>query len=115
MVNEVRMVDAATGGEKCSKKARFDLIPPQPLWALAEHYGVGAEKYADRNWEKGYRWGLSMAALERHLYLWKMGERIDKETGSNHLTAVIWHAIALYEFERRGLGTDDIHENTQQN
>lgn len=109
---EVRIIDTATGGEKGSKMARFDLVPPAVLWALAEHYGVGCTKYADRNWEKGYRWGLSVAALERHLTQWKLGEQLDSETNSHHLIAVIWHAMALYEFERRGLGTDDIHQAT---
>jgi hypothetical protein len=78
------------------------------MWQLAEHYGKGCAKYADRNWEKGYKWGLSVAALERHLNLWRQGESIDKETGSHHLIAVIWHAIALLVFELRGLGTDDV-------
>lgn len=42
---EVRVVDPTTGGEKGSKLARFSLIPPEFLWALAEHYGKGAAKY----------------------------------------------------------------------
>ena len=105
---ETRVVDPLTGGEKGSKLARYDLIPPDALMALAEHYGRGVNKYADRNWEKGYKWGLSYAALMRHLETWRSGEDIDAETGSNHLTAVIWHAIALLVFQTRGLGTDDL-------
>lgn len=105
---EQRVVDATTGGEKGSKLARFDLIPPEALWALAEHYGRGSQKYADRNWEKGYRWGLSLAALLRHLYQWVGGETHDQETGSHHLIAVAWHAFALFTYELRGLGTDDV-------
>ena len=104
---ETREIDPVTGGEKGSKLARFDLIPPEFEIALAEHYGLGARKYADRNWERGYRWGLSYAALRRHLAAWACGESIDPESGSHHLVAVAWHAITLYIFERRGLGTDD--------
>lgn len=104
---EVRIVDSTTGGEKGSKPARFDLIPPEAVWALANHYGVGCAKYADRNWERGYCWGLSIAALERHLTQWKMGEDYDQETGSHHLIAVVWHAMALFIFQIRQLGTDD--------
>jgi len=107
-LNEVRITDPTTGAQKGSKMARFDLIPPEALWALAEHYGKGCAKYADRNWEGGYKWGLSIAALERHLTRWKMGESYDQETGSHHLIAVVWHAIALFIYELRGLGTDDV-------
>jgi hypothetical protein len=104
---EVRVVDPTTGGEKGSKLARFDLVPAEFEWALAEHYGRGAKKYADRNWERGYRWSLSYAALRRHLNQWWAGEDIDPETGSSHLIAVAWHAIALFIYQLRGLGTDD--------
>lgn len=105
---EVRVVDPKTGGEKGSKLARFSLIPPEFLWALAEHYGKGAFKYADRNWERGYKWSLSLDALERHLTQWRMGEDLDPETGSHHLVAVAWHACALFVFWMRGLGTNDV-------
>lgn len=107
MTEEVRIVDPKTGGEKGSKLARYDLIPPHVLHALAEHYGRGARKYADRNWERGYRWGLSFAALLRHLFAWWGGEDVDEETGSSHMVAVAWHAFALAEFQRTGKGTDD--------
>ncbi len=104
---EVRITDPNTGGEKGSKLARFDLIPIRALWLLAEVYGRGARKYADRNWEKGYAWGLSIAALERHLNAWKGGESIDEETGAYHLAQVAWHAFTLLTFSLLGLGTDD--------
>jgi hypothetical protein len=105
---EVRTV-SATGGEKGVKLARFDLIPSQPLWDLAELYGVGAMKYEDRNWEKGYEWSKSYQALLRHLLLWWMGEEHDHELSTlstqaggapvSHLSSVIWHAIALQYFD----------------
>lgn len=104
---ETRVVDSLTGGEKGSKLSRFDLLPWDAIWALAEHYGRGAEKYADRNWEKGYRWGLSHAALHRHLAAWWNGEDIDAETGSNHMLAVAWHALALWWWQAHAKGTDD--------
>jgi hypothetical protein len=104
---ETKITDPKTGGEKGSKLARFDLVPPEASWALAEVYGAGLNKYPQRNWEKGYAWGLSIAALERHLNLWKRRESIDAETGCHHLMQVAWHAFALFIFELRGLGTDD--------
>ena len=45
-MSEVRIVDPNTGGEKGQKDARFDLIPQEAIWMLAEAYGRGAEKYS---------------------------------------------------------------------
>ena len=106
---EIRVVDSQTGGEKTQKIARFDLLPMDALWVVAEVYGVGARlKYSDRNWERGYAWGLSVGALLRHLALWCRGETYDKETCLRHLAQVVWHGLALLTFELRGLGIDDI-------
>lgn len=105
---EVIVTDPVTGGQKGTKVQRFSLVPIEFLWALATHYGRGARKYADRNWEKGYKWSLSVDAAERHYGLWKMGEVHDQETGGHHLICAIWHLIALFIFERRGLGTNDV-------
>ena len=105
---ETIVTDPLTGGKKGQKIERFDLIPNAFERALARHYGVGCLKYADRNWERGYRWSLSVGALRRHLASWLGGESVDPETGSNHLIAVAWHAAALFIFELRGIGTDDV-------
>lgn len=91
-------VDDKTGARKEVKLERFDLLPIGPLTELSRHYGRGALKYADRNWELGYPWGHSYAALMRHLTQWWDGEDIDPETGSSHMIAVAWHAFALMEF-----------------
>lgn len=104
---EIREKDPVSGGEKGSKPTRFDLIPPAALEALAEHYGRGSQKYEDRNWERGYRYGLSFAAMMRHAWAWWRGEDNDPETGSSHMIAVAWHALALFTFRSRGVGRDD--------
>lgn len=109
---EVRVVDPETGGAKGSKLARFDMIPPDVLWELAEHYGVGERKYpsdpdtGQPNWQKGYDWRLSVAALQRHMSQFLQGEDFDEETGSSHLVAVMWHAAALRYFQLHGKGRD---------
>lgn len=107
MDNETRIVDQDTGGEKGQKLARFDLLPVGPLWQVAEHYGKGARKYAERNWERGYSWSLSFAAMMRHAWQFWRGEDIDEETGSSHLAAVVFHALALMEFGRTHPEKDD--------
>lgn len=96
-----------TGARKGSKLARFDLIPTGPLTQLAEHYGRGSKKYEDRNWEKGYDWKYSYSALQRHANAFWGGEDIDEETGSPHIIAVAWHALALAEFMQTHPELDD--------
>lgn len=99
--------DPTTGGQKARKLARFSLLPYDALWRVAEHFGRGAEKYEDRNWERGYAWSWSYDALMRHLTAWWHGEDRDTETGSLHITAVAWHALVLLAFRLRHIGTDD--------
>lgn len=103
---ELRVV-SKTGGAKGSKMARFDLLPPAAVKEIAEHFGKGAAKYADRNWEKGYAWSLSYAALQRHLHAFWGGEDIDPETGSHHLAAAGFHVLALLENRRINPQFDD--------
>ena len=93
-----RRTVSPTGGEKGAKLACFSQIPAGPLLELAEHYGRGAEKYDAHNFRKGYNWSLSIDALNRHLWAFVQGEDIDPETGSKHITAVAWHALALSSF-----------------
>jgi hypothetical protein len=106
---EERITDPITGGQKGRKLARFDLIWWPALWALANVYGQGAKKYADDNWKKGYSWKLSLGAMLRHLMLWVIGEKYDKETGCHHLAQVMWHCCALMYFEVEHPTLDDIH------
>jgi hypothetical protein len=105
---ETLIVDSKTGGVKAQKDDRYDLIPPEFLQALALHYGRGARKYADRNWEQGYGWHLSLRAVFSHLMAWLLGEREDPETKTHHLICSAWHLIALYTFDTRRLGTDTV-------
>lgn len=99
---EKKVVNEKTGGAKGAKPQRFDLVPPEPLWELAELYGIGAAKYDDEdgvvNWTKGYNWSLSYAACQRHLQLFWSGEDFDAETGKSHLAAVMFHALTLRLF-----------------
>lgn len=101
-----------TGAQKGRKLARFSLIPWDALHLVAEHFGRGAAKYEDRNWEGGYPWSWSYDALMRHLTAWWQGEDRDAETGSLHIVAVAWHALVLVAFQIRGKGTDDRSVNT---
>lgn len=104
--SEVRITNPKTGGQKGQKLARYDLIPPRAIEALAEHYGRGAQKYADRNWEKGVDWSLSFAAMQRHVWAWWNGEEADND-GNSHLAAAMWHVAALIEYGHTHPELDD--------
>ena len=84
-------------------KLRLDLVPPEVITALGTILTFGANKYGDRNWEKGIDLGRVYGALQRHLNAYWSGELIDPETGKSHL----WHAACniafLITYEARGI------------
>lgn len=98
-------------------KDRFELLPPEPLFAIARVLTFGAKKYADRNWERGMAWGRPFGAMMRHMWCWWGGAgpttksfllgELDDETGFSHL----WHAgcclFFLISYEERKIGFDD--------
>ena len=90
-----------------TNKARFDLIPPRPLYQLADIYTYGAQKYADRNWEKGMKWGRIFGAVMRHLWSFWMGENNDKESGQPHLAHAAWGCLTLLEYTNTHPEMDD--------
>lgn len=95
--DEIRKT-SSTGGQKGQKAARFDLLPPEALFLIAEVFGYGAEKYAAHNWRKGYEWSLNYAAMNRHLWAFWQGEDNDPESGLPHLAHAGFHVMALLTF-----------------
>lgn len=88
-------------------KPRFDLIPGEALFAVADVFARGAKKYGDRNWENGMDWGRVFAAMQRHAWRWWSGEMLDRDDGQHHLASVIWCGMVLLAYELRGKGKDD--------
>lgn len=89
------------------EKEPFHLVPWDAVRAIAVILGVGAKKYAPRNWELGMDWSRVWRASINHLTAWWQGEDRDPETGKSHL----WHAgcciVFLIAYEARGVGRDD--------
>jgi hypothetical protein len=104
---EIRVVDPETGGAKGRKIEEYAFIPVGPLAEVARVYGHGMRKYAARNWERGYDWSLSYSAMQRHANAFWGGASIDEGTGCHHLASVVFHALALMEFERTHPEKDD--------
>src|SRR5690242_13168602 len=94
-------------GHKGVKSARFDLIPQDALWLVAKVFGKGAEKYAERNWERGLKYTSIAGARDRHNALFAGGQEFDEESGLPHLAHAAWHALVLLALYLRGKLEDD--------
>ena len=91
-------------------KLRYDLLPPDALEHLVKLYTDGANKYGERNWEKGMDHGRVFAALQRHAWKWAQGEDLDTDpVGSHqhHMASVAWCALTLLAYTLRGIGEDN--------
>lgn len=105
--DEVR-VTAASGAVKADGgKRRLDLLPVGPLLDIADVLTFGANKYADRNWERGFPFSRPYAAALRHMLAWWSGETNDPETGLNHLAHAATNIMFLLEYAHTGAGEDD--------
>ena len=81
--------------EPNKNKLRYDLIPPECIKRMAQHYQAGALKYSERNWEKGLPLMDTYASLLRHVMAWAEGK-----TDEDHLAAIVWNAFCLMFTER---------------
>jgi hypothetical protein len=79
-------------------KTRHDLVPAFAQEQYALVLTLGANKYAERNWERGMKWSKVLSSLERHLQAIKRGEDYDKETGLLHSAHVMCNAAFLTEY-----------------
>jgi hypothetical protein len=75
-------------------KSRPDLISPFAQLRCGEWMRKGAEKYSERNWEKGIPISRCIASLERHLQQYKTG-LMDED----HLAAIAVNAQFIMHFE----------------
>ena len=89
-------------------KARYELLPPEGLEALAKVLTFGASKYGDRNWEQGMSWSRVFGAMMRHSWALMCGERIDPESNFPHTWHIAANAIFLVTYEDRKIGEDDL-------
>ena len=92
---------ATTGGRKFDgNKLEYGLLPPLALEATVDVLTFGAQKYERDNWknvpDSKRRY---YDALQRHLWAWKKGEILDKESGKQHLAHAMCCLMFLYEHD----------------
>lgn len=90
----------SVGTKNDTGKLRWDLMPPE-VEEVVRVLTFGATKYADRNWEKGIKYGRLIAATLRHIFSWMRGERNDPESGIHHLAHAACDIIFLLTYEIR--------------
>lgn len=110
--DEIRTT-SSTGGQKGVKGQRYSLLPTEAMNAIAEHFGVGALKYDDHQWRKGYEWSKSFDAMQRHAWAFWGGEDYDPETQTPHMAAVSFHAMVLLTFMSTHPDFDDRTKDTE--
>jgi hypothetical protein len=76
-------------------KGRFDLISPIFLQDLALLMEKGADKYAVRNWERGYSISLCADSAMRHLTQFLAGD--DTE---DHVIQAAWNLMVIHAIRR---------------
>lgn len=81
-------------------KLRWNLLPMELVEKIVEVYEFGANKYGENTWQN-LEGGQERfyAALLRHLCAWRKGEKIDGESGLNHLQHCIWNLMGMLYFE----------------
>lgn len=92
-------------------KNRVDLIPSEWIFGLGEVLTAGAAKYAERNWERGMKWSKMVGCTTRHLLKFICGEKYDIGPGGtrcHHLLLAAWNILALFSYDVRGIGENDL-------
>lgn len=96
--NQGQMEIQEFGAKRESNKGRgrFDLLPYEAIEALAIWYEEGAEKYDERNWEKGISVKDCINRMNRHAL-----KAANGYTDEDHLAAVMWNAAAAITMIKR--------------
>jgi hypothetical protein len=81
-------------------KLEYGLLPPHALEETVKVLTFGAQKYERDNWQKvpdsKRRY---FDALQRHVWAWKTGEKLDPESGIHHLAHAMCCLMFLYEHD----------------
>ena len=103
MYNNLNKTDEKdfVGRKNDQEKNRLDLIEPEFIESVGQVLTFGAKKYEPNNWQKVEdAENRYYAAAMRHLMAWRKGEKIDPESGLNHLDHVACNIMFLQHFDR---------------
>ena len=110
-----RVEEESMKNDRLDGKPMWELLPMQEIEDLVKVYTYGAKKYKPNGWqnlENGFE--RYRAALMRHMMLYINGERYDKESGLQHLSQVVWNAVAMLWYDKHGKGLFPFKENEKE-
>ena len=110
-----RVEEESMKNDRLDDKPMWELLPMQEIEDLVKVYTYGAKKYKPDGWknlENGFE--RYRAALMRHMMLYINGERYDKESGLQHLSQVVWNAIAMLWYDKHGKGLFPFEGNKEE-
>lgn len=83
-------------------KLMWDLLPIECAEEVVKVLTYGAKKYAPHNWQRVENAKERYyAALLRHLAAWRKGEKVDPESGLDHLSHVACNVCFLIYFDEK--------------
>ena len=94
--NKLRTFPSGATRSRDADCERYDLIPPSAVRREAIIMAEGAETHGDRNWEQGVPIHVCLNHLERHLNLYKSGDRSE-----DHLAKIRVNAGFIIHFEEK--------------
>jgi len=105
---EMKKTELGAMRESNKGRGRFDLIPYEAMEALAIWYEKAAEKYPERDWEKGMSVKDCINRMLRHGLKASNGW-----TDEDHLAAVMWNAATAITMMKRRPDCNDHKWNTK--
>lgn len=88
----------------------FRQVPLEAVAAGAASLEYGAQKYSDRNWEKGLPWQQMIDSLKRHIDDFERGHEYDDGadgSGLHQVCMIMASAMMLSASVIRDIGEDD--------
>lgn len=96
-VTDIRVVEAFMKFD--GDKLRYDLVPPSATEALARVLTFGARKYKPNNWRNVPEPDRYIAAMKRHIALYRSGEKFDEDSGLHHLAHAMTNMAFLLDLD----------------
>jgi hypothetical protein len=97
---EITNGNTSKGRKFDGEKLEFGLLPPLALEEVVRVLTFGAKKYERGNWQKVPESKRRyFDAMERHIWAWKKGEKLDTESGIHHLAHAMCCLMFLYEHD----------------
>ena len=100
IMTTIKPVTESPGRKFDGEKLEYGLLPPYALEETVKVLTFGAQKYERDNWIKvpdsKRRY---FDALQRHVWAYKQGEKIDPESNLHHLAHAMCCLMFLYEHD----------------